>query len=170
MHHKQILKKLVLVSLLVATAPFTINALADDKNTNDRHNDGDKPAHCQRHGMQGDDMNAGMGESRMSHFFKELQLSEAQKDKIFTLMHDQASAIRDSHKHEQKIRDELRELAQADQFDDAKAQQLASEKAATEKEKTLTFTRIQAKIFSLLTPEQRKKAREFKMEHRHEDN
>ena len=71
--------------------------------------------------------------------------------------------MRDAHKQHRQLIEELRATAQADTFDDAKAQQLAEKAASLEKEKVLIMTRNDAKIFALLSPEQRNKAREFKM-------
>ncbi len=59
-----------------------------------------------------------------------------------------------------------RTLAQADTFDEAKAQQLTDQLGKLEKEKALNRIKTEAKINALLTPEQRQKAREFKSSHR----
>jgi Spy/CpxP family protein refolding chaperone len=67
-------------------------------------------------------------------------------------------------KQHQQLMEELHATVQAEKFDDAKAQQLADKAARLEKEKVLTIARHDAKVFALLTPEQRKKAHEFKME------
>ena len=56
----------------------------------------------------------------------------------------------------------MRALAQADKFDEAKAQQLADQLGKLEKEKVLSRLKTEAKISAVLTPEQRAKVREFK--------
>ena len=93
-----------------------------------------------------------------------LGLSDAQDDQLFALDHAQAPIMREHHKQHQQLREDLRTTAQADKFDESKAQHLADKAAKLEKEKVLSFARHEAKVFALLTPEQRKKAREFKME------
>ena len=60
--------------------------------------------------------------------------------------------MRNAHKQYRLLIEELRATAQADTFDDAKAQQLADKAASLEKEKVLMIARNEAKIFALLTP------------------
>ena len=93
-----------------------------------------------------------------------LDLTRAQEDQLFNLNYAQVPVMRDQHKQHQQLMEELHATAQAEKFDDTKVQQLADKAAKLEKEKVLARARHEAKVFSLLTPEQRKKAREFKFE------
>lgn len=146
------LKKVMAASLLALSLPLASLAMAHD---GDR---GDGP-HCNK-GQQ----HQGFQKSGLPPHLKALDLSDKQKDEIFALMHNQAPAFREQHKERMKLMAELRATSQADQYDDAKAQQIADRLAALDKEKTLTHARNGAKIYALLTPEQRAKAREFKWE------
>ncbi len=107
------------------------------------------------HGMKGD----GMAMLRGLH---RLDLSEAQEDKIFDIMHAQAPAMRDQMKSLRKAETELKTLKTAPDYSEAKARKLidgiASQRAAME------MSRLQAerKVMDVLTPEQRKQLAEMK--------
>jgi len=96
-----------------------------------------------------------------------LDLTNAQKDQLLSLNHAQVPVMRDQHKQYQQLMEEIRATAQAEKFDDVKAQQLADKAEKLEHDQVLTRARHVAKVFALLTPDQRKKAREFKMEKHH---
>lgn len=121
--------------------------------------DGDKGSRCERGGMSKHGIHDGK-----PPYLRDLDLSSAQKDQLFNINYAQVPAMRDQHKQHQQLMGELRATAQADKYDDTKAQQIADKAAKLEKEKVLARVRHEAKVFALLTPEQRKKAREFKME------
>lgn len=155
--HTQLTFKKTLASLILAMSlPIASTAFAhthDAKSSN---------GHCERiakHGMH----HAGMGKSSMPHYLKVVDLTEAQKDQVFTIQHAQAPKMREQHKAQYKLMQEMRATTQADQFDEAKAKSIANQMAALNQEKILARAQTQAKIFALLTPEQRIKAREFKM-------
>jgi periplasmic protein CpxP/Spy len=86
-----------------------------------------------------------------------LQLTEAQRDQIFKIFHEQAPAMRESRKAARKAREELRSLVKAATFDRARARAFAEAegKALTE----LAFMRAEAmsRVREVLTPEQRSK-------------
>ena len=143
-------KQVLLASCLAISLPAATIAHAE--------HDGDKGPRCERGDKSKHDMHAGK-----LPYLRGLDLTSAQEDQLFNLNYARIPAIRDQHKQRQKLMEELRATAQADKFDDAKVQQLADKAAKLEKEKVLAWTRHEAKVFALLTPEQRKKAREFKM-------
>ena len=98
------------------------------------------------------------------HGFKRLNLSEAQKDQIFTIRHNQEPLLRDQGKQRRQAFEDLRALSDAPSYDDAKAQQVAERLASLEKASILERTRTQAKILAVLTPEQRQQLQQFKAE------
>jgi Spy/CpxP family protein refolding chaperone len=152
-------KKIIAASVLAVSLPLATVAMANDGGQ-------DGGPHCGK-GHQ----HQGFNRSGLPPHLSALQLSDKQKDEIFTLMHNQAPAFREQRKERMKLMAELRATSQADQYDDAKAQQLADRLAALNKERTLAHARTGAKIYALLTPEQRAKAREFKWErHGFEDH
>jgi protein CpxP len=153
-------KKVIAASIIAISLPLASVALAHDEG---QGHDMAKGAHCER----GANMHHGMGKPGMPPYLQGLQLSSAQEDQLFALMYPQIPTMRDQHKQRIQLMEELHAASQADKFDEAKVQQLADKMAGLEKQKVMMMARNDAKIFALLTPEQRKKAREFKMP-RHE--
>lgn len=93
-------------------------------------------------------------------FFRGVELSEAQQDKVFTILHAEAPYLREQAKAAAKAREALRALSSADKYDDGKAAALAKELAAAEANIMLQHVRSQQKLLALLTPEQRKQQAE----------
>ena len=102
-------------------------------------------------------------------FFHGLELSEAQEDKVFTILHAEAPYLREQGKAAAKAHEALRELASADKYDDAKAAALAKEAATAEANIALQRVRTQQKLLAVLTPEQRKKQADDKPRHPQRD-
>nr|WP_315257093.1 periplasmic heavy metal sensor [uncultured Duganella sp.] len=98
-------------------------------------------------------------------FFRGVELSEAQQDKVFTILHAEAPYLREQGKAAAKAREALRELASADKYDDAKAAALAKEAASADANIALQHVRTQQKLLAVLTPEQRKQQAEEKPRH-----
>lgn len=93
----------------------------------------------------------------MPPFLHHLELSDAQQDKVFNLLHDQAPKARDSFKAASKAMEELRRLSSSDHFDASKARSLAETHAQAMSQIVLMHAELDAKLRSILTPEQRKK-------------
>ena len=93
-------------------------------------------------------------------FFRGLELSEAQEDKIFAILHAEAPYLREQFKTAGKAREALRALAASDKYDDAKAAALANEAATAEANIALQHVRTEQKLLAVLTPEQRKQQAE----------
>ena len=98
----------------------------------------------------------GMGGEMMLPHLRGLNLSEAQRDKIFEIMHAQAPLMREKAKAVRKAEDDLRALAAADDYSDAKARALADMAAKAISEMSLARARAERQVFETLTPEQRK--------------
>lgn len=107
----------------------------------------------------------GFGPGRPPFFFHGLDLSEAQQDKIFAIVHAEAPYLREQSKAALKAREALHALASADQYDDAKAAALAKDLANAEANIALQHVRTQQKLLAVLTPEQRKKQADEKPRH-----
>lgn len=169
LNEKFSLKQILVTSFLVLALPLASVVIAHDgdKSPNATNQEMNKGGHCEH----GGEVHHGMGDREMGKpgmppYLRGLQLSTAQEDQIFALTYPQIPTMRDQHKQHMQLMDELRTATQADKFDEAKVQQLADKIANLEKEKIVTSARNDAKIFAILTPEQRVKAREAKM-HRH---
>ncbi|MES2298535.1 MAG: periplasmic heavy metal sensor [Pseudomonadota bacterium] len=87
-----------------------------------------------------------------------LDLSEAQQDKVFAIMHAQQPQRRELEKSAHKAHEALHALAGSGQFDEAKAAALAQAAGQAMAALALQQARMEAQIAALLTPEQRKKA------------
>ncbi|HEX7984719.1 MAG TPA: Spy/CpxP family protein refolding chaperone [Duganella sp.] len=90
-------------------------------------------------------------------FMRGVELSEAQEDKIFTILHEEKPYLREQGKAAAKANEALRELAGADKYDDAKAAALAQAAATAMANIALQRARTEQKLLAVLTPEQRKK-------------
>ena len=135
-------RKTIVAGLLGAAALTGLPAMAQQPGH------GDRPAmHGERHGMH----------HRGGDFLRRLDLTEAQRDQVFRIRHEQAPVAHEAMKVMRRAHEELRTLAKAPSFDRAKARSLVD--AAAKAHADLAFLRIEgmSKIRSILTPEQRAK-------------
>lgn len=93
-------------------------------------------------------------------FLHGLDLSEAQQDKAFAILHAEAPYLREQGKAVRKAHEALRALSQAGQYDDARAAVLSQAGAQAMANITLQHLRTEQKLLALLTPEQRKQLAE----------
>jgi len=91
-------------------------------------------------------------------FLRGLDLSEAQRDKIFAIHHALAPQMRDKFKIVRKSHEDLRALSTSPQYDDAKAKALADAGARAMADIALLKARSEHDIYALLTPEQKAQA------------
>lgn len=89
-----------------------------------------------------------------------LQLDEAQRDKVFAVLHAQAPLLREQAKALHQAETALRALSFAAAFDDARARTLADASARAMAELTLLRARGDSQILAILTPEQRRRVDE----------
>jgi Spy/CpxP family protein refolding chaperone len=105
----------------------------------------------------------GLGAFGHGHpFLHGLELTEAQEDKIFTILHGQAPYLREQHKAEEKAMHALHDLRSAEKYDDNAAAKLAQAAAQAHANITLQEIRTHQKVLAVLTPEQRKQLDERK--------
>ncbi|HWW69561.1 MAG TPA: periplasmic heavy metal sensor [Duganella sp.] len=90
-------------------------------------------------------------------FMRGVELSEAQEDKVFAILHEEKPYLREQGKAAAKAHEALREMAGADKYDDAKAASLAQAAATAMANIALQRVRTEQKLLAVLTPEQRKK-------------
>ncbi len=122
------IKQLLAISTLAIALPFSALSHAEPGKDCGKH--GDKRGHSFKHG-------GNRGEPGVPPHLRALNLTQDQQDKIFAITHDQAPAKYAQHKQQRETMEQLRTLAQADKFDEAKAQQLADQLGKLEKEKVL---------------------------------
>jgi len=165
------LKRTFAIACISLALPLTLQAepLVDGT----RGLDNQKSGHCERH--HGDHKGGPRGANFMQgipHYLRGVDLTEAQRDQLFKLMYAQLPTMREQGKLRHKTMQELRAVSSAESFDDAKAQQLAAQLATLEKDMALARARNDAKVFAILTPEQRQQvqdARKAREEHRHDE-
>lgn len=86
---------------------------------------------------------------------RSLNLTEAQRDKIFEIRHAAAPETRQIAKEIAEARKALRKLGKADKFDEAKAKAAADSQGAAVAKAALLNAKTQSQIHAVLTPEQR---------------
>ncbi|MBS0847531.1 ATP-independent periplasmic protein-refolding chaperone Spy [Citrobacter sp. JGM124] len=87
------------------------------------------------------------------HMFKGLNLTDAQKQQIRTIMQEKHGQMKDARKDEKRA---LHDLVASDSFDKAKAQAQVDKMSENYKTRTLSHLETQNKIYNILTPEQKK--------------
>jgi len=98
----------------------------------------------------------GFGPQGRAPLFRGVELTEAQEDKVFAILHAEQPYLRDQAKAAAKAREALRALASADKYDDGKAAALAQAAATAGANIELQHVRTRQKLLAVLTPEQRK--------------
>lgn len=88
-----------------------------------------------------------------------LNLSEAQRDKLFNIRHAAEPEFRERMKAVRKAHVALAELARAERFDDAKAAALSRELGQAVAAQALLRARTEAQAMAVLSPEQRDQLR-----------
>lgn len=91
-------------------------------------------------------------------FLHELNLTEAQQDKVFSILHNSAPALREQGKLAKKSAEALHEMVDSANFDETKLKSLAESHAHAIAEMEVIRARSMHQILALLTPEQRKQA------------
>jgi Spy/CpxP family protein refolding chaperone len=90
---------------------------------------------------------------------RHLDLSEAQQDKLFAIMHAAAPRRREQDKAERKAHEALRALSGEARFDEAKAAAAARDLGQAVAAGALLRSRVEAQVLAVLTPEQRERLR-----------
>lgn len=93
---------------------------------------------------------------------RKLNLTEEQSDKVFELMHEQKPAMRDKMKEMREGRKAIREAVMSDTYNAKQVNQLADKQGKLVAEMIKMRTRNFNQIYSLLTPEQKVKAKEMR--------
>lgn len=100
-------------------------------------------------------------------FLRGLELSEAQQDKVFAILHAEVPYLRDQSKAAEKSHAALRAMSEGGAYDDARAAAAAQAGAQAMANIMLQHLRTEQKILALLTPEQRKQMAD-EQQHRHQ--
>jgi len=84
-----------------------------------------------------------------------LDLSDAQRDQVFKIFHEQAPAVHEQMKQVRQARENLMQLAAADRFDEAQARQAADAQAKALSTLAVMHAQTVHRVRDVLTPEQR---------------
>lgn len=98
----------------------------------------------------------GMEGGRMPPYLHSLNLSEAQRDQVFEIMHGQMPAMRDKGKAVRNAEESLRKLVLSPEYNEPKARELANDAAKAMSEISLARAKAERLVYDVLTPEQRK--------------
>jgi Spy/CpxP family protein refolding chaperone len=96
-------------------------------------------------------------EMRAMRWLRKLNLTEAQRDQIFRIFHDQASATREQMKRVHRAHEALRRAALSPGFDRAQARSLAHAEASALSDMVLMRAETLSRVAAVLSPEQREK-------------
>ena len=161
------LKRILATGFITLAIPLALQAeplaqaAGTDNQASGKHMNGRHGPACDGHRGGAKD---GARDGKFTHgippYLRGVDLTEAQRDKLFNLMYAQMPTMREQGKLRHKTMQELRALSSAESFDDTKAQQLATQLASIEKDMVLARARNDAKVFAILTPEQRLRAQD----------
>jgi protein CpxP len=101
--------------------------------------------HGPRHGVKGPGL----------PFLRGIDLTEAQEDRLFAILHAQAPQLREQDKIEDKAHEALRSMLDAGDFNEAKASGHAKALGQAIAARELLRVRTAGQVMALLTPEQR---------------
>jgi periplasmic protein CpxP/Spy len=115
--------------------------------------------HFQGHGRS--ERRHGPGPEMVEHMAAVLGLTEDQKTQIKALMDGLQPAEEARHQKMEELHKQLEAATANGQFDETKVREIANQQGQIHAEQILEHERMKAKVFSLLTPEQRIKAEEM---------
>lgn len=103
-------------------------------------------------------MGSGMGGHGGPHgALRGLDLTDAQRDKIFDIQYAQQPVMRDKMKEMVKSREEIGKIVASKNFDAKRVRELAGTQAKVMTDLIVLHAETDNKIYNLLTPEQQKK-------------
>lgn len=111
------------------------------------------PGPGDRHGPGG--FHPGRGAGPGLPFLHGIDLSEAQQDRLFAILHAEAPQLREQDKLERKAHEALRAMFEAGDFSEAKAASHTKALGQAVAARELLRVRTAGQVMALLTPEQR---------------
>ena len=102
------------------------------------------------------------GQGGPQRLLRRLDLTEAQRDQVFKIFHDQAPAMREQMKVARRASQELRQASLSPSYDRARARQLADTQAKALSEVMLMRADNMSRVVALLTPDQRSKLQQLR--------
>ena len=142
--------------LIAALAVLLGSTIAKSQTTEDAP----APPPMHHHGM-----GMGMGMEGHLHFMAaKLNLTDDQKTQMKAIMQKEHPAMKPLHEQMRQIDQQLRQYVEGN-FDEAKVQALAAQKAQIQAQMTVQETRIHNQIFQLLTDDQKSQLKKMEADH-----
>ncbi|MGZ8271823.1 MAG: Spy/CpxP family protein refolding chaperone [Methylophilus sp.] len=153
---KSLKNRLLGIGILIClTTQISVAIAEDDTNTKI------KPQHCE-HGAYKPIPEGNMDMMvPLPPYLHNLDLTDAQKDKVFAITYALIPKLRDTEKQKHETMKALKKLTNSVLYDEAKAQSLAIKLASLDKELILLRVGTDAKIYALLTADQKQKVKAF---------
>jgi protein CpxP len=119
------------------------------------------------HGYQekGERMRGGGPQDMVEHISRELNLTDAQKEQVKTILEAQSAVEEERHTKLDDIRKQIDAATANGQFDEAQVRTLANQQAQLQADEIVDHARMHSKLYSLLTAEQRTKADQMMKRH-----
>lgn len=106
----------------------------------------------------------GMHEHMMGFFAHQLNLTDDQKAQMKAVMQKEHPAMKALFQQQHQVDLQLRQYVEGN-FDEAKVQALAGQKAQVQAQMTVAETRIHNQMYQLLTPEQQSQLKDMEAKH-----
>lgn len=98
----------------------------------------------------------------MPPYLRQLNLIEAQRDRVFEIMHGQAPAMREKVKAVRSAEESLRKLVVSTEYTEPKARELSDIAARATADLSLARAKAERQIYEVLTAEQRSQLAKLK--------
>jgi Spy/CpxP family protein refolding chaperone len=157
--HKQMRNRIAVFISIAMLACGSVYVAAQDKTGT-----GQRPP-MQEGGMPHPPPSDAFGPQMMEHMARALNLTDAQKTEVKAAMDAARPTVEPLMKKQEEQHRQLEAATANGQFDEAQVRALATQQAQTMVDLTVEHERLKAKIYNLLTPEQRIKAQQMMHEH-----
>jgi protein CpxP len=141
--------------LLIAALAVATGSVMARSQTADTTAPPPPPAHEHAYGMRG---------HGMAFMAKRLNLTDEQKSQMKAIMEKERPAMKPLRQQEHQIELQLRQYVEGN-FDEAKVQALAAQKAQIQAQLTVAETRVHNQMYALLTPDQQSQVKEMEAKH-----
>lgn len=141
--------------LLIAALAIAMGSVMAKSQTADAATPPPPPAHSHAYGMH---------EHMMGFLAKKLNLTDEQKTQMKAIMQKERPTMKPLFQQQHQIDLQLRQYVEGN-YDEAKVQALATQKAQIQVQLTVAETRVHNQLYALLTPDQQSQLKEMEAKH-----